>query len=139
MFHDFLNQTGNTQIIVQYDLQPFQINVLDKKQTLLEKLASLIRFSLDENPVESIKNKIKHFYDIYYLINDTDCNSFSKTKEFKTKFNELLIHDKEIFDEPVGWKNKSIYDSLQNPEQTGHPFRFKADTRSGAKRTPIPF
>jgi predicted nucleotidyltransferase component of viral defense system len=111
MVHDFLNQTGNTKIIEQYNLQPFQINVLDKKQTLLEKLASLIRFSLDENPAESIKNKIRHFYDIYYLISDTDCISFSKTEEFKTKFNELLIHDKEIFDEPVGWKNKSIYDS----------------------------
>ncbi len=111
MIYDFLNQTSNTEIIEQYNLQPVQINVLDKKQTLLEKLASLIRFSLDENPVESMKNKIRHFYDIYYLMSDTDCISFSKTEEFKTKFNELLIHDKEIFDEPVGWKDMSINDS----------------------------
>ena len=63
LVYDFLNQTDNTEIIEQYNLQPFQINVLDKKQTLLEKLASLIRFSFDENPVESMKNKIRHFYD----------------------------------------------------------------------------
>jgi len=28
--------------------------------------------------------------------------------------------------------------NMQNPEQNGHPFRFKADTRSDLSRTPVP-
>ncbi len=32
-----------------------------------------------------------------------------------------------------------VFKGVQNPEQSGHPFRFKADSHSGAKRTPIPF
>jgi hypothetical protein len=27
---------------------------------------------------------------------------------------------------------------MQNPEQSGQVFRFKADSHSGAKRTPVP-
>lgn len=49
LIHDFLTQTGNEKIIEQYSLQPFQINMLHKEQTLLEKLVSLIRFSFDKN------------------------------------------------------------------------------------------
>ncbi|MBN1181571.1 MAG: nucleotidyl transferase AbiEii/AbiGii toxin family protein [Bacteroidales bacterium] len=111
LVHDFLTQTGNEKVIQQYDLQPFQINVLNKEQTLLEKLVSLIRFSLDNNPVESISKKIRHFCDIHYLMNDPDCALFTNSNEFKKKFNELLVHDKEIFDEPIGWREKSIAES----------------------------
>ena len=50
---DFLQQTGNEKYIEQYDLQPFEINVLSKEQTLLEKTISLIRFSFEQNAVET--------------------------------------------------------------------------------------
>jgi predicted nucleotidyltransferase component of viral defense system len=109
--HDFLEQTENEKIIQKYNLQPFQIKVLNKEQTLLEKLVSLIRFSYDKNPVESTAKKIRHFYDLYYLMNDSDCASFIISDEVKKKFNELLSHDKEIFDEPLGWFEKTVTES----------------------------
>jgi predicted nucleotidyltransferase component of viral defense system len=112
LIHDFLTQTGNEKIIKQYSLQPFQINVLHKEQTLLEKLVSLIRFSFDKNPVESISKKIRHFYDLHYLMNDADCADFVKSDDFKKKFNELLTHDKELFDKPEGWREKTMQNRL---------------------------
>lgn len=111
MMFDFLMQTGNTAYIEQYNLQPFNIHVLSKKQTLMEKLVSLIRFSYDENAVESISKKIRHFYDLYYLVNDTECAKFLKSDNFKRQFNEILDHDKSLFDEPIGWKTKSVIES----------------------------
>ncbi len=33
---------------------------------------------------------------------------------------------------------KVILPQVQNPEQSGQTFRFKADTHSGGKRTPVP-
>ncbi|MDP1624755.1 MAG: nucleotidyl transferase AbiEii/AbiGii toxin family protein, partial [bacterium] len=62
--HDFLIETDNEALIKKYTLQPFQVNVLDKEQTLLEKLVSLIRFSFDADPKTSIASKIRHFYSI---------------------------------------------------------------------------
>ena len=45
--------------IEQYYLQSFEINVLSKEQTLLEKIVSLIRFSFQENTIESLSEKIQ--------------------------------------------------------------------------------
>lgn len=46
---DFFRQTGNDNLIEEYDMRPFSMNVLDKRQTFTEKLVSLIRFSLSDN------------------------------------------------------------------------------------------
>lgn len=106
--YDFLKTTDNEKYIEQYALHPFTINVLKKEQTLLEKIVSLIRFSFAEETVLSISSKIRHFYDIYYLLNDVECNGFIKSKDFKKRFDEILEHDKNLFDEPENWKSKKL-------------------------------
>ena len=109
--HDFLMQTAHEKYIEQYDLQGFEINVLNKEQTLLEKMVSLIRFSFVENPRDSISRKIRHFYDLYFLMNDSECKAFVYSNCFKEQFLEILNHDKKIFDEPAGWKEKQLLES----------------------------
>lgn len=109
--YDFLKETNNSKYIEEYSLQPFTINVLKKDQTLLEKLISLIRFSFEENAVQSISTKIRHFYDLYYLMNDSECNNFIKSTDFKKRFHEILVHDKELFDEPENWQSKQLNES----------------------------
>lgn len=107
----FLMQTGNEKYIEQYNLQPFGVNVLSKEQTLLEKMVSLIRFSFKENTVESISEKIRHFYDLYYLMKNPECAEFVASDSFKKQFNAILEHDREMFEEPKGWQTKSISES----------------------------
>ncbi|MFH1321210.1 MAG: nucleotidyl transferase AbiEii/AbiGii toxin family protein [Bacteroidota bacterium] len=109
--YDFFKATGNEKLIEQYNLQPFELNVLNKEQTLMEKLVSLIRFSFAENAVESISEKIRHFYDLYFLINDIECSAFIQSKEFTNQFDEILKHDREMFDEPEGWQTKLVAES----------------------------
>lgn len=108
---DFFTQTDNNRYVEQYNLQPFEINVLNKEQTLLEKLVSLIRFSFDANVIDSISKKIRHFYDLYFLLNDPECAAFVSSSEFKTRFHEILNHDKKLFDEPLGWQTMSVSES----------------------------
>ena len=111
MAFDFLMEANNAAYIEEYDLQPFEINILRKEQTLIEKLVSLVRFSFADNEVESISGKIRHFYDLHFLKNDEQCSGFIESDEFKKQFDELLKHDKEIFDEPEGWNTKNLIDS----------------------------
>lgn len=108
---DFLIQTDNEKYIEQYSLQPFEINVLNKEQTLMEKLVSLIRFSFEKDVTDSISRKMRHFYDLYFLMNDLACKSFIHSADFKTQFNNILNHDKDIFNEPKGWQTKSAAES----------------------------
>jgi predicted nucleotidyltransferase component of viral defense system len=111
MVSDFLIQTGNEKYIEQYNLQSFEVNVLSKEQTLLEKMVSLIRFSFKENAVESISEKIRHFYDLYYLMKNPACIEFVASDSFKKQFNAILQHDRSMFEEPQGWQTKSISES----------------------------
>lgn len=108
---DFLMQTGNEKYVEQYNLQSFEVNVLNKEQTLLEKMVSLIRFSFEENTVESISKKIRHFYDLYFLMKNPECAEFVASDSFKKQFDTILQHDREMFEEPKGWQNKLIAES----------------------------
>lgn len=111
MVFDFLVKTKNEKYIEQYNLQSFEVNVLSKEQTLLEKMVSLIRFSFKENTIASISEKIRHFYDIYYLMKDSDCIKFVESDSFKKQFEIILKHDRKLFEEPKGWQNKNISES----------------------------
>lgn len=111
MVFDFLMQTSNEKYIKQYHLQPFEVNVLSKEQTLLEKMVSLIRFSFKENTIESISEKIRHFYDLYYLMQNPECAEFVASDAFKKQFDAILSHDREMLEEPKDWQTKSISES----------------------------
>lgn len=111
MLFDFLMLTNNEKYIEQFNLQSFEVNVLNKEQTLMEKLVSLIRFSFKENSIESISEKIRHFYDLYYLMENPVCIEFVASDSFKIQLDAILQHDREMFEEPTGWQTKVISES----------------------------
>ncbi len=111
MVFDFLMQTKNEKHIEQYNLQSFEVNVLNKEQTLLEKLVSLLRFSFEENAAERISEKLRHFYDLYYLMRNPECFEFVASALFKKQFDTMLQLDRAMFEEPIGWQSKSISES----------------------------
>ncbi len=111
MICEFLEFSGKPEIIMKYGLEPFNLNILDKRRTLIEKIVSLIRFSFSENPTISLSEKIRHFYDIYFLLNDKECKSYFDSGAFIVDISKLIKHDRSAFDEPKGWGQKSIKDS----------------------------
>ena len=108
---EFLSETNKQETIETYNLQSFSLNVLDKRRTVIEKLVSLVRFSFSENPAQAIQSKIRHFYDLYYLAQDTECAEYMRTDQFRIDFSELLEHDKAAFDTPDGWRVKNLTES----------------------------
>lgn len=115
---EFLKNTDQGKAIEEYGLHPFLINVLEKSQTMVEKLVSLVRVSFDDNPVKAIASKIRHFYDLYFLVSDEQCKAYLYSARFKKDFAELFAHDQQIFDTPKGWKSKKIE---QSPLTTNFP------------------
>lgn len=107
----YLQQNGLYDIITEFDLDEFAINVLDKRTTMTEKLVSLLRFSLGNNPIAGLTAKIRHFYDIHYLVNDYDCRTYLDSEEFMANFNSLIEHDRAMFARPDGWQSRLISES----------------------------
>ncbi len=108
---EFLRKTGNEKLIEEYDMQPFEVNVLDKRRTLTEKLVSLLRCSFSNNYIPALKAKIRHFYDLHFLLNDAETQDYLKNDAFKTDLKNLLSQDQQRFNKPDGWQNKTIIDS----------------------------
>lgn len=107
----FLIQTGNMGMVEDYAMQPFSIQVLDKRRTLTEKTVSLLRCSLANRPERQLSAKIRHFYDLYFLSLDDATHKYLHSEAFLSELRELFIHDQHQFDEPRGWKEKSIEQS----------------------------
>jgi hypothetical protein len=108
---EFLLTTNQQETAEEYGLQPFTLNILDKRRTMLEKIVSLIRFSFAENPTVALANKIRHFYDLYYLLNDAECAEYIQSSDFQKDFAELLAHDQQMFETPAVWRDKTVKDS----------------------------
>lgn len=66
----FLATKGFDEIIKPFGLESFEVNVLTRQRTVFEKLLSLVRLSYDGS--EKVRGKIRHFYDIHQLLNQTD-------------------------------------------------------------------
>lgn len=109
--YDFLLQQGAEDVIGEYELQPFLLPVLDKRRTLTEKLVSLMRYSLAQDPIKEMAAKIRHFYDIHFLINDVEVNQYFTSDVFLRDFTSLFTEDQERFEQPDGWQNRSISES----------------------------
>ena len=108
---EYLEKSGRVDVIEKFNLDAFEINVLDKTRTATEKIVSLVRHSLADDYITQLKAKIRHFYDLYFLWNDIECRNYLTSSEFKLDFKALLEHDQQSFKESIGWSNKTMKDS----------------------------
>lgn len=108
---EYLYQSGNKSIIEQYGLEEFEVPVLDRRRTLTEKLVSLIRCSLADDYLSQMNAKIRHFYDLHHLLQDSGCLVYIQSADFSNDFNSLLQHDRDSFDKPTGWQSRTLNES----------------------------
>lgn len=89
------------EIASENNLLPFNVLVLEPIRTICEKIMSLVRFSYSENPIEDLRNKIRHVYDLNQLLLEKDLLNFFNSKQF----DDLLL--KVAHDDVLSFKNNS--------------------------------
>lgn len=96
---------NNNQIKIAKEngLLPFQVLVLEPTRTICEKIMSLVRFSYSDNPIEDLKNKIRHLYDLHKLLLKENFNEFFNSPEFE---NMLL---KVAQDDVISYKSNNLW------------------------------
>ena len=82
-----MESTGQHQLAEEYDLLPFEVQVLHVNRTICEKIMSLVRFSYGEDPIVDLQNKIRHTYDLHQLLKVPTNLEFFKS----TAFEEMLL------------------------------------------------
>lgn len=80
--YDMMIARGQEDLVTQYDLFPFRVNVLELTRTLCEKIMSLVRFSYGNDPIHDLRMKIRHIYDLHKMLGDQPLKLFFGSSEF---------------------------------------------------------
>ncbi|WP_394809409.1 nucleotidyl transferase AbiEii/AbiGii toxin family protein [Nitrosomonas sp.] len=94
---------GQESIAREYGLLPFEVRVLEPIRTLCEKIMSLVRFSYGENPLDDLKKKIRHTYDLHQLLQQAEYARFFQS----SAFDEMLL--KVAQDDVISFKNNNSW------------------------------
>jgi hypothetical protein len=91
--YDFLLGKAD-DIIAEYELEPFSVNVLDYRRTFCEKLSAIARASHESGKnFDELKKKIRHLYDLYYLMQEEEIIQFLNSDDFVTMVQSVRVDD----------------------------------------------
>lgn len=74
---------GQSEIAKENGLLSFEVLVLESVRTLCEKIMSLVRFSYSDNPIDDLKKKIRHAYDLHQLLQQKELFEFFHSIDFE--------------------------------------------------------
>jgi len=100
---EMMGQRDQQNLIAEYGLIPFSVNALRPERTLCEKIMSLVRFSYSEHPLQDLKLKIRHAYDMHKMLGDTEIQAFFSSDAFDALFLSAARSDR------VSYKNNHAY------------------------------
>ena len=78
---------NQSSIANENGLLSFDLLALEPTRTICEKIMSLVRFSYGENPIDDLKKKIRHTYDLHQLLQQDEFLKFLQSKDF----DEMLL------------------------------------------------
>jgi hypothetical protein len=90
-----------SEIAKENGLLPFDLLVLEPTRTICEKIMSLVRFSYSEDPIDDLKKKIRHIYDLHQLLRQDEFLKFFQSSNFE----QMLL--KVANDDVVSFKNNN--------------------------------
>lgn len=98
---EMMINNGQIGIAKENNLMPFEVLALDPIRTICEKIMSLVRFSYSKKPIEDLKNKIRHVYDLHQLLSKDEFMAFFDSEDFE----EMLL--RVASDDLVSFKNSN--------------------------------
>ena len=93
LISDMLINIDRTDLIEQFKLESFELNVLSAERTLVEKLLCMIKASYSQEPVARLANQIRHLYDICMILRQNSFEQFIMSKNFKALCDKCLQNE----------------------------------------------
>jgi hypothetical protein len=100
-------------------LLPFYLLALEPIRTICEKIMSLVRFSYGENPIDDLKKKIRHTYDLHQLLKEDVFLKFFQSPDFDEMILRVANDDVASFRNNNKWlvchpNEALIFNDLEN-------------------------
>jgi hypothetical protein len=100
-------------------LLPFKLLALEPVRTICEKIMSLVRFSYGEHPIDDLRKKIRHTYDLHQLLREKEFSEFFHSPNFDEMLVKVANDDVTSFKNNNKWlihhpKDALIFKNLEN-------------------------
>lgn len=79
---DALMSQGREDLIEDYGLRAFPVQVLSIRRTLVEKLLGIVKDSYYDDPVGRLSNRVRHLYDICQILKRKEHQEFLAGEDF---------------------------------------------------------
>ena len=86
---EMMLRNGQENLIEEFQLQEFPVNVLKPERTFCEKIMSLVRFSYSEDYIADLKSKIRHTYDLHQMLQQKEILDFFESEDFEKMLNKV--------------------------------------------------
>ena len=90
---EMMANNAQAAIAEEFGMTSFEVKVLDTTRTLCEKIMSLVRFSYTANPLENLKKKIRHTYDLHKLLQHANIFEFFDSPAFEVMMLKVANDD----------------------------------------------
>lgn len=94
---EYLESISKYELVREYALSPFEVNVLSVERTCVEKIIGLVRACREENYVDRLREKIRHVYDLCMILRDCDQRAYINSPEFKGMVSLVISADRQQF------------------------------------------
>jgi hypothetical protein len=101
-----------SDIAKENGLLPFELLALEPIRTICEKIMSLVRFSYAKNPMDDLKKKIRHTYDLHQLLKQDEFLKFFQSMAFDEMLLKVAHDDIASFRNNNKWLNNHPNEAL---------------------------
>ena len=108
---DVLIEQKRQDIIDQYYLHGFLINVLSVERTLVEKILGVVKDSYDEDPVARLSNRVRHLYDICLILKHDEFRDFITSTGFKKLCKICIVDEQNTFLRKAGCFDRPLIEA----------------------------
>lgn len=110
--YEMMMKSGQQVMAQEYDLLPFNVQVLDTRRTICEKIMALVRFSYTENPIFDLRSKVRHTYDLHQLLKQNEFQNFINSSDFDSMLLRVAHDDVASFKNKNQWLEHHPADAL---------------------------
>ena len=90
---EYLNAVENRNLIARFELKTFDVQTIDPKRTLCDKISRLTRLSYGDDYEMLVAKHIRDVYDIHCLLNNPEYVNFIQSDEFLDAMQQVTAED----------------------------------------------
>lgn len=107
-----LEMMGRSDLVQEFGLAAFEVNVLNIERTVAEKIMGLVRASCGENAEEQLKAKIRHIYDLCLIRRDAKYAGLFTDDALLPMLKVVEDADRQQFRHAGSWLDSPLHETV---------------------------